>query len=133
MKKITLITLLLPFLFSCKASLPTLPDLPNLLSLPKFSVYKKDIHQGSVLEPAKVAQLKIGMTKSEVKNLIGSPSIIDPFHNQQWDYINHSILHKKANIDYRLSLKFDNDILTKINTDGMDSLLKPNAKKTTKP
>jgi len=129
MNKLTLIVFSLPFLSACSPSMPELPDLPSLsdiskvipdLSLP--TLYKADIHQGSVLERFKINQLKLGMSKAQVQDLIGSPSIIDPFHNNQWDYINHSTLFKKDDIRYRLVLKFDGDTLTDINTAGIGSL-----------
>ena len=129
MNKLTLIVFSLPFLSACSPSMPELPELPSLsdiskvipgLSLP--TLYKPDIHQGSVLERYKINQLKLGMSKARVQDLIGSPSIIDPFHNNQWDYINHSTLFKKDDIRYRLVLKFDGDTLTDINTAGIDSL-----------
>ncbi|BBB23551.1 small protein A [Isorropodon fossajaponicum endosymbiont JTNG4] len=85
--------------------------------------YKDDIHQGSVLERFKINQLKLDMSKIQVQDLIGSPSIIDSFHNNQWDYINHSTLHKKDDIHYRLVLTFDDDALIHINTTGISSLL----------
>ena len=126
MNKLTLIVLSLPFLSACSPSMPELPSLPDIsdiipdISLP--TLYKADIHQGSVLERYKINQLKVGMSKARVQDLIGSPSIIDPFHNNQWDYINHSTLFKKDDIRYRLVLKFDGDTLTDINTAGIGSL-----------
>ena len=132
MNKLTLIVFSLPFLSACSPSMPELPELPELPSLSDISkvipglsvptLYKPDIHQGSVLERYKINQLKLGMSKARVQDLIGSPSIIDPFHNNQWDYINHSTLFKKDDIRYRLVLKFDGDTLTDINTAGIDSL-----------
>lgn len=119
MNKLTLIVFLLPFLSAC---LPKMPD----MSLP--TLYRGDIHQGSVLERFKINQLKLGMSKAQVQNLIGSPSIIDPFHNNQWDYINHSTLHKKNNIHYRLVLKFNDDVLTHVNTTDIGSLSQLNDK-----
>lgn len=119
MNKLTLIVFLLPFLSAC---LPKMPD----MSLP--TPYKDDIRQGSVLERFKINQLKLGMSKAQVQNLIGSPSIIDPFHNNQWDYINHSTLHKKNDIHYRLVLKFNDDVLTHVNTVGIGSLSQLNDK-----
>ena len=127
MNKLTLIVLSLSFLSACSPSMPELPSLPDIsdiipdISLP--TLYKPDIHQGSVLERYKINQLKLGMSKARVQDLIGSPSIIDPFHNNQWDYINHSTLFKKDDIRYRLVLKFDGDTLTDINTAGIGSLL----------
>jgi LysM repeat protein len=62
------------------------------------------------------------MSKSQVTELIGSPSIIDLFHNTQWDYINFSTLHQKEDIRYRLTLIFDGEILTEIDSTGLDKL-----------
>jgi Small protein A (tmRNA-binding) len=84
--------------------------------------YKSDLYQGSVLERFKINQLKVGMSKTQVKDLIGSPSVIDPFHNNQWDYINYSTPGIGSIVHYRLTLAFDNATLTKINTTGTDSL-----------
>ena len=129
MNKLTLIVFSLPFLSACSPSMPELPELPSLSDISKVipglsvpTLYKPDIHQGSVLERYKINQLKLGMSKARVQDLIGSPSIIDPFHINQWDYINHSTLFKKDDIRYRLVLKFDGDTLTDINTAGIDSL-----------
>lgn len=132
MKKITLMMLCLPFLSACSPSTPKLPDLSKLM--PSFaipSLYKKDIHQGSILERFKVNQLKVGMSKAQVKDLIGSPSVIDPFHNNQWDYINHSTLHNKADIHYRLTLTFKQNTLTNIDQTGLSSLPKLSPKEIT--
>jgi recombinational DNA repair protein RecR len=42
--------------------------------------------------------------KQGIEEIIGTPSIIDPFHNNQWDYINHSIMGSGEVIRYRLTL-----------------------------
>ena len=107
MNKLTLITLSVSLLF-LSACTPT--------------PYKNDINQGSSLDRFQVNQLKIGMSQVQVQNLIGSPSIIDPFHNNQWNYINHSTLHQKEDLRYRLVLTFDNKQLTQINTSDITSL-----------
>ena len=99
--------------------MPSMPQLPDM-SLP--TLYKDDINQGSVLDRFKINQLKLGMSQAQVQDLIGSPSIIDPFHNKQWNYINHSTLHEKDDVHYRLILIFDNKKLTEIDTSGISSL-----------
>ena len=124
MNKLTLIVFSLPFLSACSPSMPELPDLPSLPSMSDIipTPYKSDIYQGSVLERFKINQLKVGMSKAQVQDLIGSPSVIDPFHNNQWDYINYSTPGTGSIIHYRLILTFDDATLTKINTAGIDSL-----------
>ncbi|SMN01085.1 Outer membrane lipoprotein SmpA, a component of the essential YaeT outer-membrane protein assembly complex [uncultured Candidatus Thioglobus sp.] len=64
------------------------------------------------------------MSKQQVRELIGSPSIIDPFHNKQWNYIHHSTLGSGEVINYRLILSFKEDKLSHINTDGISTLPK---------
>ena len=101
-----------------KFSIPELPKMPKLSlpswakpKLPSINIYKPTVMQGSVLDMADVNELQLGMSKSMVMNLIGSPSIIDPFHQYQWDYINHSSIEGETKIQYRLRLIFDDDIL----------------------
>ena len=121
MNKLTLIAFSFSFSFlsACSPSMPSMPQLPDM-SLP--TLYKDDINQGSVLDRFKINQLKLGMSQAQVQDLIGSPSIIDPFHNKQWNYINHSTLHEKDDVHYRLILTFDNKKLTEIDTSGISSL-----------
>ena len=112
-----------------KLSLPELPKIPKISlpswakpKLPSIDVYKPTIMQGSVLEMSEVNQLQLGMSKSIVMNLIGSPSIIDPFHKYQWDYINHSSIEGETKMQYRLRLIFDGDTLAEIDKSGLEGL-----------
>lgn len=123
MNKLILIAFSLPLMSSCLSSTPkpsTLPDTTN--NTPFFSLYKDDVQQGTILKRSRVNELKLNMSKSQVLSEIGSPSIIDPFHNNQWDYINHSTLHQANNIAYRLRLEFSNNKLVNIDKSGIASL-----------
>ena len=132
MKRLTFIVLASTILSGCSNSLlkspetPTFPtfSLPSWLdfSMPSIEVYKPSIMQGSVLEIETVEKLQLGMSKSAVINLIGSPSIIDPFHQYQWDYIHHSTLNSEQIIQYRLRLVFDGDVLAKIDKSELGGL-----------
>ena len=102
MNKIISITFLSLLLNACSFSDYT----PSMLAL-SLTPYKTDINQGSVLNRFSINQLKIGMSKKQVQELIGPPSVIDPFHNNQWDYINHSTMGSGEVIHYRLILKFE--------------------------
>ena len=146
MKRLTFILLGCLILTGCSNSLPKAPDLPKLpkftmpelpkmpkLSLPSWAkpkmpsidVYKPTIMQGSVLDFNEVGRLQLGMSKEDVTKLIGFPSIIDPFHKYQWDYINHSIINGKR-IQYRLKLIFSGNSLSEIDISGLDGLLNDN-------
>ena len=144
MNRLTFILIATMALAGCSNSLPKVPELPEIpefsmpdlpkmpkLSLPSWAkpklpsidVYKPTILQGSVLEMSDVNLLQVGMTKDMVMNLIGSPSIIDPFHQYQWDYINHSSIEGETKIQYRLRLIFDGNILDEIDKTGLEDLL----------
>ena len=144
MNRLTFILIATMALAGCSNSLPKVPELPKMpefsmpelpkmpkLSLPSWAkpklpsidVYKPTILQGSVLEMSDVNLLQVGMTKDMVMNLIGSPSIIDPFHQYQWDYINHSSIEGETKIQYRLRLIFDGNILDEIDKTGLEDLL----------
>ena len=132
MKRLTLIVLALTILNGCSNSILKSPEtrsfptfsLPSWLdfSMPSIDLYKPSIMQGSVLEIEDVEKLELGMSKSAVMNLIGSPSINDPFHQYQWDYIHHSTLNGDQVIHYRLRLVFDGDVLTEIDKSELGGL-----------
>jgi len=50
-------------------------------------VYRMNIQQGNYLEPRAVAQLQVGMTRSQVRYLLGTPMVPDAFDNDRWDYL----------------------------------------------
>ena len=70
---ITLIFISLLFISACSGRL--------------FTVHKIDVQQGNAIDPKKVEQVKIGMTREQVKFLMGPPLITDVFHPERWDYI----------------------------------------------
>ena len=95
-----------------------IPDLSESISIVAQSispkVYKTDINQGSVLRTENFEQVREGMTKAQVLKLIGSPSVIDIFHENQWDYIHNSTLANAEVLFFRVSLKFAEDKITEI-------------------
>src|SRR5579872_376336 len=49
-------------------------------------VYRLPIRQGNYLDPASIAQVKPGMTHSQVRYLLGTPMVPEGFDNGRWDY-----------------------------------------------
>ena len=97
--KINKITVLLPcvlFFFSCSYS------------------YSPEIIEGRSLNTEKVNLLKVGMTKKEVAEILGSNSINDPFlSNDRWDYLlkKNKINELSPTISYHVIIYFSNDVL----------------------
>jgi len=50
-------------------------------------VYKLDINQGNYITQDQVERLKVGQTRQQVKSLLGTPLLADPFHASRWDYV----------------------------------------------
>lgn len=86
-----------------------------LLQLSACSVHKIDIQQGNVITQEMFEKLRIGMDKSQVDRLMGTPLIVDPFHRDRWDYV---YIYKAGNTDdeqnAQLSLHFESNRLIKI-------------------
>jgi outer membrane protein assembly factor BamE len=58
--------------------------LPTLRS---FGVYKLDINQGNYLSQDMVDRLKVGQTKPQVRQFLGTPLVVSPFRENRWDYV----------------------------------------------
>ncbi len=60
-----------------------------LMSLAATSgcVYRMNIQQGNFLEARTVDQLQAGMTRSQVRYLLGTPMVPDAFDKERWDYL----------------------------------------------
>ncbi len=61
--------------------------LPLLLSVVLAGcVFRIDIQQGNVLEEDAIDQVEVGMSRSAVQFLLGTPMVADSFHRERWDY-----------------------------------------------
>lgn len=49
--------------------------------------YRIDVRQGNFVTQDMVAQLKPGLSKEQVRFILGTPLVSDPFHAERWDYV----------------------------------------------
>jgi outer membrane protein assembly factor BamE len=85
--------------------------------VPTIKPFKMDIQQGNVVTSKMLLQLKPGMTKSQVKFIMGSPLIVDSFHKNRWDYFYQMRQAGKVVEQRRVILDFDKELLTKVRGD----------------
>jgi outer membrane protein assembly factor BamE len=78
MKKLVIFCISLILISACSRSFDGSYNVPLL--------YKIDIQQGNVIEQKMLDKLKPGMDKNQVKFIMGTPVLIDPFHNNRWEY-----------------------------------------------
>ncbi len=84
-----------------------------------YSLYRIDIQQGNAIDPAQLTRLKTGMTKDQVRYLLGNPLAENVFHKNRWHYIYYLIPGKGETKKYRLVLYFDQDRLINIQPSKM--------------
>lgn len=78
-------------------------------------VYRQDILQGNRIDDEKLVQLEIGMTKTQVEFLLGTPALIDLHHPDAWHYVHYIKVGDSGEIDKRvMTLRFDQSLLTSI-------------------
>lgn len=50
-------------------------------------VYRVPIQQGNFLESKDIDQVTVGMTQAQVRYVLGTPMVVDPFTKDRWDYV----------------------------------------------
>jgi len=80
-------------------------------------VYKPEIDQGNIIEQESVDQLRPGMTKTQVRFVMGTSMLIDIFHQDRWDYVYLSNRGGGKPAQTKLSLFFDDNRLVRIEGD----------------
>jgi len=80
-------------------------------------VYKIDVQQGNVIEDEMLNKLQPGMTKRQVNYILGTPVIVDVFHQDRWDYVYSFKPGAKARKQHRVSLFFKDDKLVRLEGD----------------
>ena len=86
-------------------------------SAPALKPFKMDIQQGNVVTSKMLLQLKPGMTKSQVRFIMGTPLIVDSFHKDRWDYFYQMRQAGKIVEQRRVILDFEKELLTKVRGD----------------
>jgi outer membrane protein assembly factor BamE len=75
--------------------------------------YKLDIPQGNEVTMDQVENLKVGMTQSQVRFVLGTPLLVDPFHQNRWEYVYRDERSGRLRDSKRLSVTFENNLLAK--------------------
>jgi outer membrane protein assembly factor BamE len=76
--------------------------------------YRPDIQQGNFISREMVSQLKEGMTKDQVRFVLGTPLLTDVFHKDRWDYPFRMAKGNGEMTASRLTLTFVDDKLARI-------------------
>ncbi len=78
-------------------------------------VYRVDVQQGNLLEESDIDAVQVGMTRSQVRFLLGTPVIADSFHLDRWDYVYYFRRGRKREAERSwLIVYFDGDRVSRI-------------------
>jgi len=80
--------------------------------------FRTAISQGNLVDQKDVEQLTVGMTRNQVRFLLGTPMIDDPFHQDRWDYVYYlTIGRKSARVKQWVSVIFEDGLVAEIRED----------------
>jgi outer membrane protein assembly factor BamE len=91
-------------------------SIPNALDKMPL-IYRQDIQQGNVVSQEMVNSLRPGMTKSQVRYIMGTPLLVDVFHQDRWDYLYSMQEGKDPRNQERVALYFQDGRLMRIEGD----------------
>ena len=96
--------------------LPDKPLLDFLESGPDWmpKPYKIPFEQGHLIEKDKIEQLKAGLTKEQVTFLLGTPTIVDVFRQDRWDYVYYDRINGEFSKPKNLTIIFANERVREI-------------------
>jgi outer membrane protein assembly factor BamE len=88
-------------------------------ALPDFMApYRIDIQQGNYITQDMVSQLKPGMSKEQVRYLLGTPLLTDIFHAERWDYVYSFDRRGQPREHRRIAVFFQDGKLARLDGDG---------------
>jgi outer membrane protein assembly factor BamE len=98
--------------------LPAVILIAALLTVVSGCVFRANISQGNLIEQDDLDQIEVGMTRNQIRFLLGTPMIDDPFHKDRWDYIYYLKIGRKDTIAKRwVSILFSGDKVGEIRKD----------------
>ena len=81
-------------------------------------VYRANISQGNLIKQEDLDQVAVGMTRGQVRFLLGTPMVDDPFHSERWDYVYYlTIGREDASFKRWVTIIFENDQVSEIRRD----------------
>ncbi len=82
-------------------------------------VFRYDVPQGNYLEQKSIDKLQVGMTKEQVKFILGSPVVVDAFDNDTWNYVYKLKSGRSRDFDIKKQfiIDFSNDKLVSASGD----------------
>jgi outer membrane protein assembly factor BamE len=93
-------------------------------------VYRIDIQQGNFLEPKDLDRVSVGMTRVQVRSLLGTPMVADPFKTERWDYVYYFKRGRlQKPVQRQFTVFFQEDKVTRVDRSGAETIGTPRVEK----
>jgi outer membrane protein assembly factor BamE len=85
-----------------------------------FQPYVPDVVQGNFISSEQYSKLKVGMSREQVRQIMGTPLLASYFHANRWDYV-FEFKREGQTIgkERRITLLFEGDKLVKFDGDAL--------------
>ncbi len=81
--------------------------------------YKMDIVQGNFVAKEQVEAIKPGMSRDQVRNILGTPLLTSVFHGDRWDYVFTFKRQGLASQSRKVTVFFKGDALERVEADAL--------------
>ena len=88
-----------------------------LPEIPGIRPYRIAIQQGNYVSQEMVSRLKLGMTREQVRFVLGTPLVTDIFHADRWDYVYYREVRGDKPEQRRVSVFFEQERLARVTGD----------------
>ena len=93
-------------------------------------VYRLPIQQGNHLDAEKIGLIKPGMTRAQVRFLLGTPIVPGAFDNDRWDYAYYLKLRRlQAPTHMHATVYFRDEMVDHVISDVKDEVIEPRSKR----
>nr|WP_028606047.1 outer membrane protein assembly factor BamE [Ottowia thiooxydans] len=86
-----------------------------------LTLYKPEVVQGNFVSKEQVAALQPGMTRLQVRDILGTPLLTSVFHGDRWDYVFSLRRQGVEPQNFRLTIFFEGDNVARFEGDDMPS------------
>jgi outer membrane protein assembly factor BamE len=94
------------------AGCSSMPSTDRLLGV--VTPYKVEVVQGNVVTKEQLAAIRAGMSRAQVRDILGSPLLMDVFHADRWDYVFTIRRQGAAPQQRQIIVRFDGDVLKSV-------------------
>ena len=113
-RRVTLLVFASAFVAGCSTLETYMPATTRPLT-----VYKIDVNQGNYLSQDMVDKLKAGMTRPQVRTVLGTPLVTSAFRDNRWDYVYEFQRQGKVQEHRQFTVYFVDDKLARWEGDEM--------------